>query len=353
MAEETERRRRVTKQTVFDYITEIAGNVDILIEQRKKKSEKYTDLSSVSKDLEELQKKFRQAFPIKREKKEGTKSSGLHNPVTLKPALTEFLQLDEDSEPVTWVDVIAAFRTYLYRIKPLSERAARWAYLNEKKPYRDLRDPKQTKYYLLDAKLKKLLNYDQFVKDVKAGKIKVMRKSKEFVGKEEVTITDTKLDFNMITSLISKLIVKNEKPKTKAESAPEDEDEEEAPKKTAKKSAKAKASPKKSKVIEEDDDEEEEAPKKKVVPKAKAKAAPKKAGKISKKVVEDEEDDEGDEGEGEEETPKKKVVPKAKAKAAPKKAGKVSKKVIEDDEEEDDVEDDEGEEEDEEEEDDE
>lgn len=335
MAEETERRRRATKQTVFDYITEIAGNVDILIEQRKKKSEKYTDLSSVSKNLEELQKKFRQAFPIKKEKKEGTKASGLHNPVTLKPALIEFLQLDEDSEPVTWVDVIAAFRTYLYRVKPLSERAARWAYLNEKKPYRDLRDPKQTKYYLLDAKLKKLLNYDQFVKDVKAGKIKVMRKSKEFVGKEEVTITDTKLDFNMITSLISKLIVKNEKPKAKAKSAPEDEDEEETPKKTAKKSAKAKASSKKSKVIEEEEeDEEEETPKKKVASKPKAKATPKKS-----KVIEEDEE--------EEESPKKKVVPKSKAKAAPKKAGKVSKKVIEDDEEEeDDVEDEEEEEED-------
>lgn len=347
MAGESERKRRATKQTVFENIQEIQEKVELAVEQRKKKQEKTSDLNSLAKDLAHLEKEFRQAFPIKKEKKEkkeGSGPSGLDKPVQVNDALAEFLQLDEDSEPVSYIDIGSALRTYLYRPEGgLSERASRWEYLNPKKVNRDLRDPENSNFYLLDDTLKKLLGYNQYVKDVKAGKIKVLRKSKEFVGKEEVTITDPRISFNTITSLFSKLIIKPEKPvKSKAK----------AKAKAAAK--KGKAAPKKGKKVEEEDDEqsegdeEEEAPKKKAVStstggakaKAKSKAAPKKS---AKKVEEsDEEDEEGDEEE--EETPKKKAAPKSKAKAAPKKAPskKSVKKVIEESEE--DEEEDEGEE---------
>lgn len=305
MAEETERKRRATKQSVFEEIQEIQEKIDVFVEQRKKKQEKTTDLNSLAKDLSHLEKEFRQAFPIKKEKKEkkeGSGPSGLDKPVQVNDALAEFLQLDEDSEPVSYIDIGAALRTYLYRPEGgLSERASRWEFLNTKKVNRDLRDPENQSFYLLDDKLKKLLGYNQYVKDVKAGKIKVMRKSKEFVGKEQVTVTDPRISFNTITSLFSKLVIKSEKP-AKAKASPK----------------KGKAAPKKAKKVEDDEDDEvEETPKK-----GKAKSAPKKS---TKKTVE-ESDDEDDE-----ETPKKKAAPKSKAKAAPKKAApkKSTKKVIE------------------------
>lgn len=329
MAEETERKRRATKQSVFEEIQEIQEKIDVFVEQRKKKQEKTTDLNSLAKDLSHLEKEFRQAFPIKKEKKEkkeGSGPSGLDKPVQVNDALAEFLQLDEDSEPVSYIDIGAALRTYLYRPEGgLSERASRWEFLNTKKVNRDLRDPENQSFYLLDDKLKKLLGYNQYVKDVKAGKIKVMRKSKEFVGKEQVTVTDPRISFNTITSLFSKLVIKSEKPakakaspkkgkaapkKGKAKKVEDDEDDdeddevedevEETPKKGAAKKGKAKSAPKKStkKTVEESDDEDdEETPKKKAAPKSKAKAAPKKAApkKSTKKVIEESEDDEEEE----------------------------------------------------------
>lgn len=279
-----ERKLRPTKESVRAKIQDIHETIDLSMEKRKKKGLPSSDLKALASEVKKLESEFQKAFPKpKAAKKKGAKgkdgtvkANPLEAPCKLTPELMEFLQLDEDSEPVSRVDLNCAFRTYCYREKgvPLSERAERWAYLNDKKPYRDLRDPEKKTRILLDKPLKKLLNYDQYVKDVKAGKVVVKRKSKLYQGSDLVTIDTPDIAFTTITKLFSKLVVtpkKKKAPKTspkqtkkgkksKKEESEDEEEEEETSKKSkkSKKSKQTKKSKKEESEDEEEDDEEDE-----------------------------------------------------------------------------------------------
>ncbi len=107
---------------------------------------------------------------------------------------------------------------YLYRdpTKKLKKEIKRWAWLNENG--RDLRDPDRKGFFKLDKKMKKLMNYDQYVKDVKAGRIKSLRKDRIYQGTYEFTETDPGFNQKSLLRLYNNLIVKapKAKPKSKA-----------------------------------------------------------------------------------------------------------------------------------------
>jgi hypothetical protein len=292
------KRNSAAKEAVMTHIGELKTSVEEEIEKSKKNSVPVSRfLSSLKKSLEALEKETRRALNIKNPNARKGSSSAFDQPIEVKPELAEFLGLEEGQE-VTRQDVMTAFSVYIFldptkEMTPLKEK---WAWLNPEG--RDLRVPGQG--IKPDPTLSKLLKIKEFQKSVEAGKEHVMRKSANGKGKEEVTLTDTKITNQIITKLFNRLILPSKTSKKVAKKSDEDEEEEEPVKTKAKKT------------LKKSEDEEEEEP-------VKTKAKPK-AKKTLKKKSEDDEDEE----EEEEEPVKTKAKPKAK---------KTLKKKSEDDEE--------------------
>ncbi len=95
------------------------------------------------------------------------------------------MQLEAGETPAR-NDITNALCAYV-NIKPNEKREqmTKWKKLNPNN--RDLQDPKDKMVILPDEKLKMLLNYDQFVVDVKAGKITKKVKKDGHVVDEVVT----------------------------------------------------------------------------------------------------------------------------------------------------------------------
>lgn len=242
-------RLRPTKQTLMTSLEELEKLMVDYIDSKKKKAE------TIPRPLILLKKKTtaslsqaRKVLHIKSpKKKRANPNSGLSKPCKFTPAVLEFLQLDKN-EKISPIDLNSAIHVYLYRNldEDLPEKKEYWAYLNEEG--RDLRDPDNKGYYLLDATLKKVLGYAQYVKDVKEGKIVVKRKDKVYLRNVSCVITDTKVNNNTITRLIYRQVLKDPKEAKASKATPK-----------AKTSPKSKAAPKgkakAKKVVEEEEEE--------------------------------------------------------------------------------------------------
>jgi len=305
MSEETDAKLRPTKFSVFDSIESLEESIQTFIEGRKKNAGKVksNDLASLLKEVKSIKLAYRKAHHIKVQKENAPKKVWPNVKVT--PAAEKFLRLEGDYE-ITRVDIGNAIRTYLCRVPGQELKDDRWAFLNNKKPYRNLKDPNRPGAYLLDDTMKKLLNVSQYIKDVKAGKVTSDRKDKVFDRKTKVVIDDPVINSASLMRLYNKLALPSEK-KAPTKKAPakakggkkakpvEEEDEGEDEKPVSKKTATSKKAPPKKKVVVED--EEDETPKKS----SKKIVAPKKKAKVEEVVEEDDEEEEDVEDESEEE----------------------------------------------------
>ncbi len=304
MSEETDAKLRPTKFSVFDSIESLEESIQTFIEGRKKNGGKVksNDLASLLKEVKSIKLAYRKAHHIKVQKENAPKKVWPNVKVT--PAAEKFLRLEGDYE-ITRVDIGNAIRTYLCRVPGQELKDDRWAFLNNKKPYRNLKDPNRPGAYLLDDTMKKLLNVSQYIKDVKAGKVTSDRKDKVFDRKTKVVIDDPVINSASLMRLYNKLALPSEK-KVPAKKAPakakggkkakvvDEDDEGEDEKPVSKKTATSKKAPPKKKVVVEDDDGEAETPKKS----SKKIVAPKKKAKVVE-VVEEEEDVEDEDSEEE------------------------------------------------------
>lgn len=305
MSEETDAKLRPTKFSVFDSVESLEESIQTFIEGRKKNSGKVksNDLASLLKEVKSIKLAYRKAHHIKVQKENAPKKVWPNVKVT--PAAEKFLRLEGDYE-ITRVDIGNAIRTYLCRVPGQELKDDRWAFLNNKKPYRNLKDPNRPGAYLLDDTMKKLLNVSQYIKDVKAGKVTSDRKDKVFDRKTKVVIDDPVINSASLMRLYNKLALPSEK-KAPAKKAPAkakggkkakvvDEDEEgEEEKPVSKKTATSKKAPPKKKVVakEEEASAEAETPKKST----KKIVAPKKKVKVEEVVEEDDDDDDEEEEE--------------------------------------------------------
>ena len=300
-----ERRLRPTKVTLIQHMEELSAKIELDIERKKKASEPHKNLASYLKTMERLLREAH-AIPPKIKKEadpEKAKASAFNKPVEVTPELAKFLRLEEGDE-VNQTDIGHAIRVYMHRKNPLVEGAKRWAFLNDKKPYRDLRDPENRGFFLPDATIEKLLKTKQYEKDVKAGKVICQRKNPTFVGRDTVVETDPRISNKTLMRLYNKLIIRPEKakkpkaksgkPKGKAKKvvAEEEEEEEDDEVVKPKKTTKVKGKPKKVDEEEEEEEEDEEEEEEEVV---KPKKTIKVKGKPKKVVVEEDDEEEDDE----------------------------------------------------------
>lgn len=274
-----ERKLRPTKEGVIEHFKELEDYLSNVIEKRKKNSAPIRDLAAGLKKLKALEKESAKVMKVKKVVKSNTpRVSGFDLPVNVTPELEEFLGL-EPGETTTRNEIREAIYMYVYRdpAKKLTPAAKKWTWLNDKKPYRDLRDPTSSRViYILDKKLSKLLKVEQYKKDVQAGKYTMKKTSKIYEGKDNFVLEDDTINSHALTRLYNKLVLPSKKKTTKA-------------------------TPKKKKVLveeDEDSEEEEEVPPKKKAPKKVVKKVPK---KVAKKIEEEEEDEEEEDEEEEDE----------------------------------------------------
>lgn len=129
-------------------------------------------------------------------------SSGIMKPNPITEELAKFLGVPLDTK-LSRVEIQGALAVYC-RVKDKNKKSyVRWGYLNPEGE-RNLQDPKDRKFIIPDKKLSKLLRYDQYKKKIADGKIIIRNKK---TGESRV-VTDDRLQYFTITSLIGQLIKK-------------------------------------------------------------------------------------------------------------------------------------------------
>lgn len=182
-------------------------------------------IESLEKDIEQkkrtrtdgvrsLQKYRNQLIQMKKDvpkvikdtrKRSYTGISGLNIPCSISKELATFLSVPA-SKKLTRSDVMRALCAYI-NIKPDEDRESvlEWKYLFNGK---SLQNPKNRKEILPDKKLSKLLRYDQYVRDVKAGRVTKKVFNKELFKKEVVPETDHSLKYVTIQKLVTRHLTK-------------------------------------------------------------------------------------------------------------------------------------------------
>lgn len=112
--------------------------------------------------------------------------------------LTKFLGLSPGEE-VSAREVMVAISTYIHRDPRLDETRQRWLHLNLGS--RDLRDPNHRDVTIPDAKLSRLLRYEEYRARVARGEVVVVRDHPIYDRKESVVVTDDRLKWWVVTKL--------------------------------------------------------------------------------------------------------------------------------------------------------
>lgn len=210
-AQETQPKKRTkTKPTVESHLKKYDELLDLLaaeIEKKQSKSEPGVRvLKRVSKELNVMRKQVprickTRGYP----NKNSNRVSGFTLPCEISPELRKFLKL-KNGDSVTRRDVTNALCVYV-NLKDGEQRESmlKWAHLNSNG--RDLRDEEYKMRIVPDKALANLLNYSQYRKDVKAGKILKERTDEEGQSVMEAE-TDDSLYFRTIQKLIQSHIRK-------------------------------------------------------------------------------------------------------------------------------------------------
>lgn len=215
--------RRTVPSTVDGFqelAAEAVATLDALIERvREEKGKGLKELKSVRKNVLLLSARVPKLAKQKTKRATNNTQSGLKKEVPISDELAKFLKLPKGSS-LSRIDAGRAISVYCH-LDPneTREEHLKWASLNEGGE-RNLQSQSGSKSNLVpDAALSKLLKYDQYVKDVNAGKITCNRAVKDEDGKtvkddnnrtkkEVVVQTDPTLTYATISKLIQRHFVK-------------------------------------------------------------------------------------------------------------------------------------------------
>ncbi len=198
-------RRKITIEThleKYDKLLELLNeHIDHLRKNKEPGSRVFT---TIRKAVRELHK---EAPKIANSRRKSTtnnqnKVSGFVLQCQLTPELSDFLQIDRDTT-LCRRDVTNAICVYSH-LKPdeSREHMLRWEYLNPKGK-RNLQNPKERMAIVPDSSLSKLLRYNKYKKDVKAGLVTKNVKDKKTRVTTTVTVTEPTLYYWVIQKLLS------------------------------------------------------------------------------------------------------------------------------------------------------
>lgn len=198
-------RRKVTIEThleKYDKLLELLSeHIDHLRKNKEPGSRVFT---TIRKAVRELHKEAPKIANSRRKSvtNNQNKVSGFVLQCQLTPELEDFLQVDRDTT-LCRKDVTNAICVYSH-LKPDEERPhmLRWEYLNPEGK-RNLQNPKERMAIVPDPALAKLLRYNKYKKDVKAGLVTKNVKDKKTRVTTTVTVTEPTLYYWVIQKLLS------------------------------------------------------------------------------------------------------------------------------------------------------
>jgi len=198
----------VTLESYTAQLEDIVNSLNTEIEKLKTSGNKGVKfLKSIRNSVLVAKKRAPKLAKQKRRKSPNAKS-GFKIPHNVSDELRSFLKLKKGDQ-ISRVDTTRALTVYIH-LKTDEKREAilKWARLNPEGK-RNLQSATDGTIILPDAKLKKLLRFDEYVKAVKAGKVMCRRKNKETKEVEERLQEDTNLHYYTIQKLIQHHFLKN------------------------------------------------------------------------------------------------------------------------------------------------
>ena len=211
-------KRKPRKKVTIDFHLEKYRTLVSLLDEEIERKQKVKEngiryLQSIKKLVKELEGEVPKITKIKKGgDAHARKVSGFSLQYTITEDLAKFMKIPKESTP-TRNDITNAICTYCH-IKPneTKERILKWKNLNPGGK-RNLQDPSNKKNIIPDDTLKKLLNYDDYVKKVKEGKIYRNEINKDTKKKEKVLVTDASLSYSTIQKLIQPQILETKRVK--------------------------------------------------------------------------------------------------------------------------------------------
>lgn len=186
------KREKPTRESVngeIEVVIQLIGNEIEKLMKSTSKNKNSRLLRSVRKKLINTQKHVNK-LPIKK-KREVTTDGYFSKPRKISAELQSFTGVSEELSPV---DAFRAVCAYIHlKEDETREQVLRWKHLNPE--FRNLKSPSSNKVIQPDAKLSKLLRYDEYCKDVKDGKI---------TTKKGDLVSDPALYYHVIVKLLQK-----------------------------------------------------------------------------------------------------------------------------------------------------
>jgi chromatin remodeling complex protein RSC6 len=195
-------RRKVDLESHLFRYQKLITFLDEEIEKKQKAREPgIRSLQNIRKNLKEMENEVPKIAHAKRKNPTSKKVSGFSLKYKISDELAEFMKIEKGSTP-TRNEITSAICAYIH-IKPgeTKEQITKWSSLNPGGK-RNLQDPSNKMAILPDAKLKKLLKYDAYVKEVKKGNVYRNTINKETRQKEVVKVTDEALTYSVVQKLI-------------------------------------------------------------------------------------------------------------------------------------------------------
>ncbi|RLI44938.1 hypothetical protein DRO61_11535, partial [Candidatus Bathyarchaeota archaeon] len=219
-------RRKVTIEThleKYDNLLELLNdNIEHLRKNKEPGSRVFT---TIRKAVRELHKEVPKIANSRRKSigNNQNKVSGFVLQCQLTPELTDFLQIDRDTT-LCRKDVTNAICVYAHlKENETRPHMLRWDYLNPGGK-RNLQNPNERMAIVPDSKLAKLLRYNKYKKDVKAGIVTKNVADKKTRVTTTVTVTEPTLYYWVIQKLLSVHYVATLKSKVEPISAEEEQE---------------------------------------------------------------------------------------------------------------------------------
>lgn len=199
--------KRKAPQTLEEFQEYADGMVETIeseiarMQESKEKGVKF--LKSVRREVLVLRNRAPKLAKQKKAKRQSNSNGGFTKQHTPSEELRKFLGLKK-GETISQTEAANGIMVYInLNADEKREKMLRWKHLNT--AGRNLKNADNGQILELDATLKKLLGFDDYVKRVKAGK--VLRTNKK--TKTQDAVTDTKMYYYLISKLIQPLLLKD------------------------------------------------------------------------------------------------------------------------------------------------
>jgi len=159
-------------------------------------------LQKIRKTVTLLKKEAPYIHARPRQPRSSTAKTGITKKYPITPELADFLKIDHDSK-ISRVEAVCAICVYA-KFDPHDERKhmLKWKHLNPKGK-RNLQDPEFRRSIIPDESLSLLLNYKQYKKQIKKGKITRLVRNKETRLKIKTVVDDDRLFYWTIQKLLT------------------------------------------------------------------------------------------------------------------------------------------------------